>query len=269
MTALLRRSFRGAVTASRWIVAAPLLLLWLLAYLGIASFAAIVVGYVTVLAMDAGAGVDIAGTAWEVVLAVPLFGVAWLVAGSVWAERTGVGLWFRRRPRASHGSARFATRDARDARNARGGIDNHAGGLLIGRDVETGQAIAYHGPAHLLTLAPTRSGKGVGTVIPNLLLPLRSVLVVDPKGENARITGKARSEIGPMHVLDPFGLQEPPERPEGAVLFLLDEFAALGRLEAVERAMGLMAGYGLQLWPILQDLSQLRALYGPRANTWL
>jgi hypothetical protein len=51
-------------------------------------------------------------------------------------------------------------------------------------------------------------------------------------------------------------------------LFLLDEFAALGRLEAVERAMGLMAGYGLQLWPILQDLSQLRDLYGTRANTW-
>ena len=52
-------------------------------------------------------------------------------------------------------------------------------------------------------------------------------------------------------------------------LFLLDEFAALGRLEAVERAMGLMAGYGLQLWPILQDLSQLRDLYGARANTFV
>jgi type IV secretion system protein VirD4 len=52
-------------------------------------------------------------------------------------------------------------------------------------------------------------------------------------------------------------------------LFLLDEFAALGRLEAVERAMGLMAGYGLQLWPILQDLSQLRDLYGRRANTFV
>lgn len=33
--------------------------------------------------------------------------------------------------------------------------------------------------------------------------------------------------------------------------------------------MGLMAGYGLQLWPILQDLSQLRALYGARANTFV
>ncbi|SMP82292.1 Type IV secretory system Conjugative DNA transfer [Novosphingobium panipatense] len=45
-----------------------------------------------------------------------------------------------------------------------------------------------------------------------------------------------------------------PARPERPVLFLLDEFAALGRLEPVERAMGLMAGYGLQLWPILQDI---------------
>jgi len=32
-----------------------------------------------------------------------------------------------------------------------------------------------------------------------------------------------------------------------SVLFLLDEFASLGRLAAVERAMGLMAGYGVQL----------------------
>jgi type IV secretion system protein VirD4 len=61
----------------------------------------------------------------------------------------------------------------------------------------------------------------------------------------------------------------PPGRPQPPTLFLLDEFAALGRLEAVERAMGLMAGYGLQLWPILQDMSQLRALYGARANTFI
>jgi type IV secretion system protein VirD4 len=53
------------------------------------------------------------------------------------------------------------------------------------------------------------------------------------------------------------------------VLFLLDEFAALGRLEPVERAFGLMAGYGLQLWPILQDLHQLRSVYGERSGTFL
>ena len=58
-------------------------------------------------------------------------------------------------------------------------------------------------------------------------------------------------------------------KPARPVLFLLDEFAALGRLEPVERAMGLMAGYGLQLWPILQDMHQLRALYGERAGTFM
>jgi len=58
-------------------------------------------------------------------------------------------------------------------------------------------------------------------------------------------------------------------RPARPVLFLLDEFAALGRLEPVERAMGLMAGYGLQLWPILQDMHQLRANYGERAGTFM
>jgi type IV secretion system protein VirD4 len=33
--------------------------------------------------------------------------------------------------------------------------------------------------------------------------------------------------------------------------------------------MGLMAGYGIQLWPILQDVHQLRALYERRAGTFL
>jgi len=60
-----------------------------------------------------------------------------------------------------------------------------------------------------------------------------------------------------------------PARPQRPVLFLLDEFAALGRLEPVERAMGLMAGYGMQLWPILQDMHQLKALYGERLGTFM
>lgn len=51
--------------------------------------------------------------------------------------------------------------------------------------------------------------------------------------------------------------------PDGPILFLLDEFAALGCLEVEERSMGLIAGYGLQLWPFLQDFSQLKALSSP------
>jgi len=58
----------------------------------------------------------------------------------------------------------------------------------------------------------------------------------------------------------------PPPHP---VLFMLDEFAALGRLQAVETAMGLLAGYGVQLWPVLQDLAQLEDLYPSRWRSFL
>ncbi|TCL62514.1 type IV secretory system conjugative DNA transfer VirD4/TraG family protein [Rhizobium sp. BK251] len=63
------------------------------------------------------------------------------------------------------------------------------------------------------------------------------------------------------------GPSSAPSRPP--VLYLLDEFASLGHLAPVERAMGLMAGYGVQLWPIIQDIHQLRATYGQRAGTFL
>ena len=403
----------------------------------------------------------------------------WCTVIWFWLDYSGFAKLFRRGNDDSHGSARFASKKELRALE-------QTNGLLIGRNPETGKLLFYDGPAHLLTLAPTRAGKGVGTVIPNLLAAERSVLVVDPKGENARITWAAREDMGAVHVLDPFEvsgrpsaaynpldrlsadspdlsedatsladalvvdpasqvgdahwneeakaflgglimfcvaheeparrnlgavreyLTLPPDRmkallelmqdsdaadglvaraanrfagkaereaasvlsnaqrhthfldspriakcmarsdfqfsdlrdritsvflvlppnrldaysrwlrllvsqalqdiardaeqmasvavsqraaqaspalskapaapvarqkasdpPLGAALFLLDEFAALGRLEAVERAMGLMAGYGLQLWPILQDMSQLRDLYGQRASTFV
>ena len=45
-------------------------------------------------------------------------------------------------------------------------------------------------------------------------------------------------------------------------LFMLDEFYSLGYIDEISKAAGLMRGYGLQLWPILQDLGQLVSLYG-------
>ncbi|MFN7025828.1 MAG: type IV secretory system conjugative DNA transfer family protein [Pseudorhizobium sp.] len=345
-----------------------------------------------------------------------------------------------------HGSARFASKRETSP------LASSETGLLIGRDPHSRRLLHYGGPAHLLTMAPTRSGKGVGTIIPNLLKADRSIICIDPKGENAKITARARERFGPVHVLDPFGVtgmtsaacnpldrlnlssldlaeetstladalvaddpgmvgeahwneeakaliaglllmivsEEPPHRqtlstlrdyltlaperfqrllvrmqeneeangliaragnrhlgksdreaagvlssaqrhthfldsprmtevlsrsdfsfsdlkrahetvflvlppdrlsaysrwlrllvtqslvdmartpdkPDQPVLYLLDEFAALGYLAPVERAMGLMAGYGVQLWPILQDIHQLQATYGKRAGTF-
>ena len=73
-------------------------------------------------------------------------------------------------------------------------------------DPKTGRPLRYAGPAHLLTIAPTRTGKGVGTIIPNLLDYAGPVVCIDPKGENARITARHRGNFGPVHVLDPFGV---------------------------------------------------------------
>lgn len=50
--------------------------------------------------------------------------------------------------------------------------------------------------------------------------------------------------------------------PKAPILFMLDEMATLGRLPAIEQAYGLMAGFGMQLWGIVQDLSQLAKIYG-------
>ena len=100
----------------------------------------------------------------------------------------------------THGSARFATdRETRP-------LAQNGDGLLIGRDRKSGKPLRYAGPAHLLTIAPTRTGKGVGTIIPNLLDYPGPVVCIDPKGENARITAHYRARFGPVHVLDPFGV---------------------------------------------------------------
>ncbi len=399
-------------------------------------------------------------SAWQWLVFGPFMLIGAVFGFQYWRMASGADAYFGLTGD-SHGSARFANR--KELKKLERGKGQEDAGLLIGRNPHTGRLLHYDGPAHLITLAPTRAGKGVGTVIPNLLAAERSVLVIDPKGENARIAGEARRRFGTVHVLDPFEvsghpsasynpldrlapdsldlgedaasltealvmdppgqvteahwneeakailgglimfcvchedrdrrslatvreyLTLPPEKlrallelmqdsdeaggliaraanrflgkadreaasvlsnaqrhthfldspriakclarsdfafsdlrhritsvflvlppnrmdaysrwlrllvsqalqdiardaeasvgAQGAsqrlktpTLFLLDEFAALGRLEAVERAMGLMAGYGLQLWPILQDMSQLKDLYGERAGTFI
>ncbi len=62
---------------------------------------------------------------------------------------------------------------------------------------------------HVMTCAPTGSGKGIGAVIPNLLEYPGSALVLDIKGENYAVTGQAREAMGhKVYVLDPFGVTD-------------------------------------------------------------
>ncbi|MBQ1499622.1 MAG: type IV secretory system conjugative DNA transfer family protein [Sphingomonas sp.] len=65
-------------------------------------------------------------------------------------------------------------------------------------------------------------------------------------------------------------LENTPSRPGAPpVLLLLDEFATLGYMPSLEKAAGLLAGAGVKLWPIVQDLGQLEAIYGKRWGTFI
>ena len=59
------------------------------------------------------------------------------------------------------------------------------------------------------------------------------------------------------------------QKPDPPVYFLLEEMGALGRLDVIENAYGLMAGYGMQLHCIAQDLNQLANLYGDRWQSFI
>lgn len=53
------------------------------------------------------------------------------------------------------------------------------------------------------------------------------------------------------------------------VWFVLEEFPALGHLRPIEAAAGLMAGYGVKLWSVIQDLTQLQTHYPKSWETFL
>lgn len=82
--------------------------------------------------------------------------------------------------------------------------DKEVAGVILG--YRNGRGIGSMDNRHILTAAGSRAGKGVSLIVPNLLLYDGSVLAIDPKGELARITARARRQKGQkVVVLDPFG----------------------------------------------------------------
>jgi len=69
-------------------------------------------------------------------------------------------------------------------------------GIVLGRWGRNGRILRSGGEGHVMLAAPTRSGKGVGFVIPNLLEWPGSVVVLDVKGENHRLTAGWRARHG-------------------------------------------------------------------------
>lgn len=80
-------------------------------------------------------------------------------------------------------------------------------GIPYGYDTANQSFPSYIGNRHLTTIGPTRSGKGATIIVPALLRMPHSMVVLDPKGQNAAVTMKARREMGQdVFVLNPFGL---------------------------------------------------------------
>jgi type IV secretion system protein VirD4 len=111
------------------------------------------------------------------------------VAMSVWRAREAKKV-------TTYGSARWA--EAREIRKA--GL-LHPDGVLLGRWKDA--YLRHHGPEHVLCFAPTRSGKGVGLVVPTLLTWPGSAIVHDIKGENWGLTAGWRARFGRVLLFDP------------------------------------------------------------------
>lgn len=94
------------------------------------------------------------------------------------------------------GSARWAT--PKDIRAA-GLLDPD--GVVLGR--YDGEYLRHDGPEHIICFAPTRSGKGVGLVVPSLLVWPGSAIVHDIKGENYSLTAGLRFGFGRVLLFDP------------------------------------------------------------------
>ncbi|EMS96060.1 transport secretion system IV, VirD4 protein [Agrobacterium tumefaciens str. Cherry 2E-2-2] len=107
-----------------------------------------------------------------------------------------------------YGSARWPTsNDLTHLLRERAAFDDPRS-ILLGAFTDEGQTapagfVHWDGDGHLLTIAPTRSGKGKTTIIPNLLRYHGSCVVLDPKGELFEATSKWRSQIGRVYRVAP------------------------------------------------------------------
>jgi type IV secretion system protein VirD4 len=114
------------------------------------------------------------------------------------AVAIGMSVWRAREAKnvETYGSARWA--EPREVK---------AAGLIGPNGVVLGKIddayLRHDGPEHVLCFAPTRSGKGVGLVVPSLLTWPGSCIVHDIKGENWQLTSGFRSKHGRVLLFDP------------------------------------------------------------------
>ncbi len=118
-----------------------------------------------------------------------LLGAFAAVCGSVWRGRQS-------RLATTYGTARWASR-----------AELRSAGLLQRSGVFLGTAgedyLRHDGPEHVMAFAPTRSGKGVGLVVPTLLSWPHSAVIHDIKGENWQTTAGWRAKFSHCLLFNP------------------------------------------------------------------
>lgn len=121
-----------------------------------------------------------------------LVAVGVAIAMSIWRARQS-------RQVTTYGSARWA--EPEDIRKA--GLTRPAGVLL---GLHDDHYLRHEGPEHVLAFAPTRSGKGVGLVVPTLLSWPASAVIHDIKGENWNLTAGWRARFSHCLLFNPTDL---------------------------------------------------------------
>jgi type IV secretion system protein VirD4 len=113
-------------------------------------------------------------------------------------------------------------------------------GAAFGHNRQSGHPLKLYTDKHVLIMASTRSGKGVTLIIPHLLRYEGSAFVLDPKGENARATGRQRAALNDkVHYLDPFGISgKPRSRFNPFARFTLDNMEAESKALASALVLG-------------------------------
>lgn len=120
----------------------------------------------------------------------PVVGIVIVVVYAVWQAR-------RSRVATTYGTARWANKaEIQES----GLLDNE--GVVLGITGD-GQYLMDNGEEHVISLAPTGSGKGVGQVIPTLLTWRQSVLIHDVKGENWALTAGWRAKFSNVIYFNP------------------------------------------------------------------
>ncbi|WP_353642509.1 conjugal transfer protein TraG [Mesorhizobium sp. WSM2239] len=118
-----------------------------------------------------------------------LMGCAAAIAGSLWRAR-------QRGLVTTYGSSRWAAKSEIE----KAGLFQPAG-VFLGR--LNNRYLRHDGPEHVIAFAPTRSGKGVGLVVPTLLSWPGSAVIHDIKGENWQLTAGWRSKFSYSLLFNP------------------------------------------------------------------